>query len=188
MKNIISTADTITLRRERDDKPAGVEYLYADGHNPGKHHHIIISTGGLVYYNQAINYAEIVRGGKLIQPGGFQDFYEWTRVYPGEFHGYRKYIDQARLDAANERATRLEPGDTFRYWNNQAFRDASCLAVLAGDALIVFEMPSGGEFLHVIKARRVKRENGSHYPDEYTFVRNISWRKIPQTWQEAAGI
>ena len=54
MQNVIKEAGTISLRRERDDKPAGVEYLYADGNNPTKHHHIIITPDGEAFYNQAV--------------------------------------------------------------------------------------------------------------------------------------
>ena len=186
MKNVIKEAGTISLRHERDDKPAGVEYLYADGNNPAKYHHVIISLDGKVFYNQAIKYKEITRENETLQPGGWQDFYEWTRVYHGEFHGYRKYIDQARDNAATERATRIEAGDTFRYWNNQAKRDAACLAVLGGEALIVFEMPNGNEYLHIIKAKRLAPS--SYRNDVYQFVRNISWNNIPKKWARVAGL
>ena len=192
MINIIKQAGTIALRYERDDKPQGTEYLYADGHNEKKCHHIIITEDGELFYNQAISYAEIVRDGEVVQAAGYQDFYEWALVGCMESHGYREYLDAAMIEknavVAQQRRDLLEAGDLIAYWNNQAFREAECLAVIGTEALVCFTMPSGDEFLHVVKAQGRKIKTHSPCTNKFQFVRNMSWNKIPLKWKRAAGI
>lgn len=92
-KQLIDITNTrITPRHNRDDKPAGREYLLRDDHNASKAHHIIITAEGETYYNQAI-----LMGSERIGLVAWQDFYEWELVGCLQWHGYREYIDEAVL-------------------------------------------------------------------------------------------
>ena len=64
-------------------------------------------------------------------------------------------------------------GDVFHVDANQGMRLAEVMAVIGDEALIEYEMPSGGCVLWVIH-----RESGNK-------IRNVSYRRLPAKWRKA---
>lgn len=180
MKNIIEQAGTIQSRHGRTDKPEGFEALYLDAHNENKAHHIIVNEDGVAFYNQAIRNGET-----------WQDFYEWEEVGCNEAHGYRKYIDQGIIDrrlrndkAAGDFPITTQVGEQIEYWNNQAYRPATVMAILGKEAMLIFEMPSGQEYIHIVKTDDLSPSMRF----ASSWIRTISWNRIPKKWARAAGL
>jgi len=67
----------------------------------------------------------------------------WTDVTGDRLFGYRRYVIKARLFRP------MNVGGWYRYWTNQAWRDAEVLAVARGKALIRYTMPRG-RIIHAI--------------------------------------
>ena len=187
MTNLLDSQSIDFLARHQDDyRPVGFEYLYQDDHNKHKFHHIVINSDGERFYNQTIE-----------RDGQYQDFYEWE-LLTNRRHGYQRFIEEAVRDllAHSEASDEVihvkrgktippkpEAGDTFKYWNNQGFRDAAVLGILGAEALICFEMPNGNEYLHVVRTSELARKMGYNS----AFLRNVSWNKVPKKWMKAAG-
>lgn len=176
----ISNPDVTPNEKHGEEKPQGREYLIQDEHNERKGHHIIVTDEGETWYNQAIN---------APSTDGWYDFYEWQLVGCMEWHGYRKAIDVAVIKSQDEKREELreelealrmnlDDGDHFEYWNNQGYRDAVCVGVAGDQALVVFTMPQGRDFFHVVE-RKAKRRDSKGKP-VFNWLRTVQWHNIPK--------
>lgn len=143
-------------------------FLLIDANNPNKAHHIKITRQHQIFYNQAI-----FAGSDSKRRGpGWHDFYEDEDVTSVGNHGYQVYIDAA----VREFTARLNPGDLFGHWANQAERDAEVIDVDDDQALAVYTMPRGRMYLMVLDRYSKKK------------IRSISPNKVPQKWVNSPGL
>lgn len=88
----------------------------------------------------------------------------------------RAYRYREESPAAVFQPPRLRPGQRKRYFRNQADRWADVLAVVGDKALIVYEMPSGVEYMNFVAA------DGS---DEAGKYQAVSIKGLSAKWRSA---